>query len=149
MSFETKINEGLKEAMKAKDQAATRTLRSIKAAILLQKTDGSGEELTDEKAIKMLQKLVKQRQDSLDIFIKQGREELAKIEQEEIDVLQNYLPKPLTTDELKSAISEIMSGMGDLTIKDMGKVIGAANAKLAGKADGKTIAETVKNLLSS
>ncbi len=149
MSFETKINEGLKEAMKAKDQAATRTLRSIKAAILLQKTDGSGEELTDEKAIKMLQKLVKQRQDSLDIFIKQGREELAKIEQEEIDVLQNYLPKPLTADELKSAISEIMSGMGDLTIKDMGKVIGAANAKLAGKADGKTIAETVKNLLSS
>ena len=148
MNLEVRINEDLKEAMKAKDQVAMRSLRAIKAAILLQKTDGTGEELNEERAIKLLQKLVKQRQDSLDIYVKQNREELAAVEREEIEVIQRYLPKQLSEAELKSAIQAIMDDMGAVTVKDMGKIIGAANAKLAGQAEGKAIAATVKSLLS-
>ncbi|MEZ4911746.1 MAG: GatB/YqeY domain-containing protein [Saprospiraceae bacterium] len=148
MNLEVKINEDLKEAMKAKDQVAMRSLRAIKAAILLQKTDGTGEELNEDRAIKLLQKLVKQRQDSLDIYTKQNREELAAVERDEIGVIQRYLPKQLSDDELKSAIQAIMADMGPVTVKDMGKIIGAANAKLAGQAEGKAIAATVKTLLS-
>ena len=93
MSLEQRITGDLKEAMKAKNQAAMRTIRAIKAAILLQKTSGSGEEMTEEMEIKMIQKLVKQRQDSLDIYVKQNRQDLADVEKEEIDVLKNYLPR--------------------------------------------------------
>nr|HMU05815.1 GatB/YqeY domain-containing protein [Saprospiraceae bacterium] len=103
MNLESIITNDLKEAMKAKDQVALRSIRAIKAAILLFKTDGSGDVLDTDKEIKLLQKLVKQRQDSLDIYTKQGREDLAVTEREEIAVIQKYLPAQLTDDELKAA----------------------------------------------
>ena len=147
MSLEIRIAEDLKEAMRQKDQAAMRSLRAIKAAILLFKTDGSGNELDSQSEIKLLQKLVKQRQDSLDIFVKQGREDLAVTEREEIAVIQKYLPAQLSADELKSLLQAIIAETGATSGKDMGKVIGLANQRLSGQADGKTIAATVKELL--
>jgi uncharacterized protein len=148
MNLESLITNDLKEAMKAKDQVALRSIRAIKAAILIFKTDGSGDVLDTDKEIKLLQKLVKQRQDSLDIYTKQGREDLAVTEREEIAVIQKYLPAQLTDDELKAAITELISESGATSIKEMGKVIGLANQRLAGKAEGKAIAATVKELLS-
>ncbi|MBK8517837.1 MAG: GatB/YqeY domain-containing protein [Saprospiraceae bacterium] len=148
MSLETKIGEDLKAAMKSKDQAALRSVRAIKAAILLFKTDGSGNVLDESGEIKLLQKLVKQRQDSLDIFVKQGREDLAVTEREEIAIIQKYLPAQLNDEELKKSIQAIISESGATSIKEMGKVIGLANQKMAGKADGKTIANMVKELLT-
>ncbi|HMR86868.1 MAG TPA: GatB/YqeY domain-containing protein [Saprospiraceae bacterium] len=148
MNLESIITNDLKEAMKAKDQVALRSIRAIKAAILLFKTDGSGDVLDTDKEIKLLQKLVKQRQDSLDIYTKQGREDLAVTEREEIAVIQKYLPAQLTDDELKAAITELIAESGATSIKEMGKVIGLANQRLAGKAEGKAIAATVKELLS-
>ena len=148
MSLESTINEDLKTAMKAKDQAALRGIRAIKSAILLYNTSGSGEELNAEKEIALLQKLVKQRQDSLDIFTKQGRDDLAVIEREEIEVIMRYLPKQLTEDELKAEIKTIMTRLGATSMKDMGKVMAEASAAFAGKADGKTISMVVKAMLS-
>jgi uncharacterized protein len=148
MSLEAKITNDLKEAMKNKDQAALRSVRAIKAAILLFKTDGSGNELNEDSEIKLLQKLVKQRQDSLDIYIKQNREDLAVTEREEIAVIQKYLPAQLSQDELKAALTAIITETGATSGKDMGKVIGLANQRLAGKAEGKVIATMVKELLS-
>lgn len=148
MSLETTINEDLKTAMKAKDQAALRGIRAIKSAILLFHTSGTGEELNTEKEIALLQKLVKQRQDSLDIFVKQGREDLAVVEREEIEVIMRYLPKQLTEDEIKTAVQGIMSRIGATTMKDMGRVMAEASKELAGKADGKTISGVVKSMLS-
>ena len=148
MSLEMKIQNDLKDAMKAKDQAALRSLRAIKSAILLHKTSGSGVELDEGGEIKMLQKLVKQRQESLDIYEKQGREDLAKTEREEIDVIKRYLPEQLGADELKEIIAAIVSEVGATSMKDMGRVMGMANQKLAGKADGKAIAGVVKELLA-
>lgn len=149
MSLEQKLMSDLKEAMKAKDQASLRAIRAAKAAILLQKTDGSGKALDEAGEIKLIQKLVKQRQDSLDIYTKQGREDLAEVEREEIEVLKCYLPQPMSEDELKAVISGIISQLGAEGMKDMGKVMGAANSQLMGKADGKTIASVVKAMLSS
>jgi len=148
MNLESLITNDLKEAMKAKDQVALRSIRAIKAAILLFKTDGSGDVLDSDKEIKLLQKLVKQRQDSLDIYTKQSREDLAVTEREEIAVIQKYLPAQLTNDELKSAIKDMIAETGVTSIKEMGKVIGLANQRLAGKAEGKAIAAAVKELLS-
>jgi len=148
MSLTEKINNDLKEAMKAKDQAGLRGIRAVKAAILLANTDGSGLELNEEREIKLLQKLIKQRQDSLDIFEKQGREDLAVIEREEIAVISKYLPQQLSPEELESVIKSIISEAGATSMKDMGKVMGAANTQLSGKADGKAISEVVKRLLS-
>ena len=149
MSLELNINEDLKTAMKAKDQGALRGIRAIKSAILLHKTSGSGEELNPEREISLLQKLVKQRQDSLDIFEKQGRDDLAAIEREEIAVIMRYLPKQLTEEELKSGIQAIMTRLGATTMKDMGRVMTEASKEFAGKTDGKTISVVVKGLLSS
>ena len=134
--------------MKNKDQAALRSVRAIKAAILLFKTDGSGNELNEDAEIKLLQKLVKQRQDSLDIYNKQGREDLAVTEREEIAIIQKYLPAQLSADELKAALTAIIEETGATSGKDMGKVIGLANQRLAGKAEGKVIATMVKELLN-
>ena len=149
MSLESRITTDLKEAMKAKDQAALRTIRAVKAAILLKKTDGSGEDLDEAGEIKMIQKLVKQRQDSLDIYEKQGREDLAVTEREEIEVLQRYLPKPLSAEDLESFVRGIIAEVGATGMQDMGKVMGLANERLAGRADGKSIASVVKAALSS
>jgi uncharacterized protein len=148
MSLETTVNEDLKTAMKAKDQAALRGIRAIKSAILLYNTSGAAEELNQEREIALLQKLVKQRQDSLDIYVRQGREDLAVIEREEIEVIMRYLPKQLSEDELKVAIQAIMTRLGASTMKDMGRVMGEASKEFAGKADGKTISAVVKALLS-
>ncbi|MEP6795381.1 MAG: GatB/YqeY domain-containing protein, partial [Saprospiraceae bacterium] len=110
---------------------------------------GVGDELNQEREIALLQKLVKQRQDSLDIFEKQGREDLAKIEREEIEVIMRYLPKQLSEVELKEAIKSIMTRLSANTMKDMGRVMGEASKEFAGKADGKTISAVVKALLSN
>jgi len=148
MSLEAKITNDMKEAMKNKDQAALRSVRAIKAAILIFKTDGSGNVLDEQSEIKLLQKLVKQRQDSLDIFIKQNREDLAVTEREEIAIIQKYLPEQISAEELKAAIQAIILETGATSGKDMGKVIGLANQQLSGKAEGKTIAAMVKELLN-
>jgi uncharacterized protein len=148
MSLETKIMEDLKEAMKAKDQAALRGIRAIKSAILLFKTDGSGNELNEGNEIKLIQKLVKQRQDSLEIYKQQNRADLALVEEEEINVIMKYLPKQLDADELTKEIQAIITNVGATSVKDMGKIMAEANKVLAGKADGKSISETVKKLLS-
>jgi len=147
MSLETTVNADLKTAMKEKNQAALRGIRAIKSAIILQKTDGSGTELDDAGEIKLLQKLIKQRKDSLEIYETQNRADLAVVEEEEIAVIEKYLPKQLSEDELKPIIQEIINTTGAESMKDMGKVMGMASQKLAGKADGKTISALVKELL--
>lgn len=149
MSLESKIAVDLKEAMKAKDAVALRAIRAIKASLLLLKTDGTGDEITEEKEIKLLQKLVKQRKDSLEIYEKQNREDLAVIEREEIPIISKYLPEAMSPEELKSALTKIIADTGASSMKDMGKVMGMANAQFGGKADGKTIASLVKELLSN
>jgi len=149
MSLEQKVMEEMKQAMKAKDEAALRTLRAIKAAILLEKTsEGGGKELTEADETKMLQKMAKQRRDSLDIFEKQNREDLAAKEREELSILERFLPKQMSADELKEALKGIIAQVGASSPADMGKVMGAATKQLAGQADGKAISETVKQLLS-
>lgn len=148
MSLEERIMPDLKEAMKAKDQAALRAIRAIKAQILLVKTDGTGTELDEASEIKMIQKMVKQRQESLDIFIKQGREDLAVTEREEIAVLSKYLPAQLGEDKIKEIVAEVIAKTGASGMKDMGKVMGMVSTQLAGQADGKTISSVVKSLLT-
>jgi uncharacterized protein YqeY len=148
MALESTIMEDMKAAMKAKDKVALRGIRAIKSAIQLAKTDGTNTELDEAGEIKMLQKLAKQREDSLDIYIKQNREDLAQVEREELAVIKKYLPAQMSADELKPLIQEIISSTGASGMKDMGKVMGMASAKLAGKSDGKTISSIVKELLT-
>jgi uncharacterized protein YqeY len=148
MSLEKTVNDQIKTAMLAKDEAGLRALRAIKAAILLAKTaEGAGEAMSEDDEIKLLQKLVKQRKDSLDIFTTQNRADLAKKESEEIAVIEKFLPKQMSAEELKDAISVIIASTGASSPADMGKVMGVASKQLAGKADGKTISEMVKSLL--
>jgi uncharacterized protein len=149
MTFLDKINLDLKEALKAREEARLRGLRAIKAALLLAQTEKGGpKELSDEAAMKLLQKLVKQRQESLDIYREQNRPELAQKEAEEIEVIQAYLPKQLGADELEAVVKRIVADTGATSVKDMGKVMAAANKELAGKADGRAISEVVKRLLN-
>jgi uncharacterized protein YqeY len=149
MALEEKIMTDLKTAMLAKDEKSLRSLRAIKAAIIVAKTaEGAGGVLKEEDEIKMLQKLVKQRKDSLEIFEKQNREDLAVKEREEIEVIEKFLPKQLSAEELKEIIAGIIKQTGATSAADMGKVMGAANKQLAGKADGKTISGIVKELLA-
>ena len=149
MSLEKKIAEDLKAAMKAKDKNALRGIRAVKAAILLAKTDGSGAELNEEAEIKLLQKLIKQRKDSVEIYQKQNRSELAQTEFEEIAIIEKYLPAQLGEAELEEILSKIIAETGASSMKDMGKVMGLAAKQLAGQADGKTISSVVKRLLNS
>ena len=140
MGLEQKIMAELKTAMLAKDEAGLRSLRAIKAAILLVKTaEGGGGELKEEDEIKLLQKLVKQRKDSLEIFQQQNRTDLAKKEEEEIAVIEKFLPKQLSAEELKDALTKIITEVGASSPADLGKVMGIASKQFAGKADGKTI----------
>ena len=148
MSLETQIMAQMKDAMKAKDEAGLRGLRAIKAAILLAKTSGGSGELTSDDEVKLLQKLVKQRKDSLDIYRQQNRADLAQKEEEEIAIIEKFLPKQLDSEELKTIIAAIIVETGASSAADMGKVMGAANKQLAGQADGKTISAVVKELLS-
>ena len=148
MNLEDKINNDLKEAMKAKDAATLRGVRAIKSAILLHKTSGAGVEVTAEDAVKILQKLVKQRKESLGIFEQNGRAELAQTEREEIEVIERYLPKQLSEADIEAVVKNIIAEMGATGMKEMGKVIGAANKQLAGQAEGAVISGIVKKLLS-
>ena len=149
MSLETKVMEDLKKAMLAKDEKSLRSLRAIKAGIIQAKTaEGAGGQIKEEEELKLLQKLVKQRKDSLEIYEKQGREDLASKEREEIEVIEKFLPKQLSESELRDIISGIIRETGASSPADMGKVMGAANKQLAGKADGKMIAGIVKELLA-
>ncbi|WP_316745817.1 GatB/YqeY domain-containing protein [Pedobacter gandavensis] len=143
------IDQEIKKAMLAKDQAALRGLRAIKAAILLARTEkGSAEEISEETEAKILQKLVKQRKESSDIYKTQGREDLSIIEEEEIAVISQFLPKQLDQSEIEAIVAQIIKDSGATSAKEMGKVIGLANKELAGKADGKLIAEIVKTQLA-
>jgi|SRR5690606_3653771 uncharacterized protein YqeY len=148
MSLETKVMEQIKEAMRAKDEAALRTLRAIKAAILLEKTSGSGAEISEQDEIIMLQKLAKQRRDSLDIYIQQNRNDLAEKEKEELAIIEKFLPAQLSEEELKQELQKLIAELGVTTPAEMGKVMGAATKALAGRADGKAISAMVKSLLS-
>lgn len=149
MSLEEKINKDLVTAMKAKDDVTLRGIRAIKSAILLAKTDGSGQAIDEAREVQMLQKLLKSRQDSYDIYLKNNRPELARKEAEEIEVIKQYLPKMLEGAELEAVLKQIITDTGARSGKDMGKVMGIASKQLAGKADGKMISETVKRLLGS
>lgn len=148
MSLETRIAADLKAAMKAKDNAGKRGIRAIKQAILLAKTDGSGEAIDEVREIKILQKLVKQRKESIEIYEKEGREDLAIIEREEMEVINRYLPKQLSAEELETFVKKVIEEVGATSMKDMGKVMGKASKELAGQADGKAISAVVKKLLS-
>lgn len=148
MQLEEKVMQALKQAMKDKDQAALRTLRAIKSAILIFKTSGTGEILDDAAEIRLLQKLVKQRKESASIFREQKRDDLATTEEEELVVLEQFLPQPLNDDELFALIQEIITRTGSSSMKDMGKVMGLANQEVAGRAEGKTISDMVKKLLA-
>ena len=149
MSLEEKTMALMKDAMKSKDEATLRGLRAIKAAIILAKTaEGAGGKLSEADEVKLLQKLVKQRKDSLEIYQKQDRKDLAQKELEEIEVIEQFLPKQLSGDELKKIIAEIIQQTGASSPADMGKVMGVANKQLAGKADGKSISIVVKELLN-
>lgn len=150
MALEQTINDEIKTAMLAKDQARLRGLRAIKAAIILAKTsEGAGGVLAEADETKLLQKLVKSRKDSLEIYQKQNRADLAVIEQEEITVIEGFLPKQMGTDELKAVIGKIIRETGATGAADMGKIMGVASKQLAGQADGKTINAVVKELLAS
>jgi uncharacterized protein YqeY len=147
MSLEEQINQDMKAAMKAKDKAGLRGLRAIKSALLMANTDGSGEEVNEEKEIQILQKLVKQRKESLSIYEEQNREDLAEKELEEIETIKKYLPEPLSEAALKAKLREIIDNLGASSMKDMGAVMSNANQTLAGKADSSMMAKFVKDLL--
>ena len=149
MSLEIKIMTDLKTAMLAKDEAGLRSLRAIKAAIIIAKTsEGANGEITEEDETRLLQKLVKSRKDSLEIFQQQNRQDLAKKEEEEIAVIEKFLPQQLSTGEVKNLLIQIIEEVGATSPADMGKVMGVATKKLSGKADGKTISVLVKELLA-
>jgi hypothetical protein len=149
MSLELTINEQLKKAMLAKDEIGLRSIRAIKAAILLAKTaEGAGDGLSEDTEIKILQKLVKQRKDSIEIFQTQGRADLAQKELEEVDVIEKFLPKQMDEAELKAAVASIIQELGVTSMAQLGQVMGAATKQLAGKTDGKAISAVVKQLLS-
>jgi len=150
MSLEQQIMTEMKEAMKAKNEGVLRGLRAIKAEIIKAKTEpGAAGEIDEATEQKFLQKMMKQRRDSLEIFEKQGREDLAVKEREEMAVIEKFLPKQLDEAELKEVIQQIIADTGAASPADMGKVMGVASKQLAGKADGKIISGIVKELLSN
>ena len=149
MSLEQTIVADLKAAMLSKDATALRGIRAIKAAIIVAKTsEGATGEISSEEEIKLLQKLIKQRKDSLEIYHQQSRLDLAQVEQEEIEVIEKYLPKQLDEPELRQALAKIIEEVGAASPANMGKVMSVATKQLAGRADGKTISSVVKELLS-
>ena len=148
MSLEDRINADIKAAMLAKQEAALRALRAVKSAILLAKTSGSGGTLSEDDEMKILQKLVKQRKESVEIFEKQGREDLAVGEKEEIAVIEKFLPAQLDESAIRAELKKIISELGAKSPSDTGKVMGAASKAFAGKADNKLVAAIVKELLT-
>jgi uncharacterized protein YqeY len=149
MSLEQKINEAIKAAMLAREKEKLEALRAIKSAVLLAKTEKAGADLDAETELKMLQKMVKQRRESAEIYTGQGRSDMAEAETFQAKIIEAYLPEQLSEDEVRAIVQQIIAETGANGPKEMGKVISAANQKLAGKADGKTIAAMVKGLLGS
>jgi hypothetical protein len=149
MSLENKIMTAMKESMKSKDQTSLRSLRAIKSAIILQKTQkGSSDEISNEDELEILQKLVKQRKDSADIYQNQDRMDLAQPELDEIKVIEKFLPEALSEKEIEEAVKKVINDVGADGMKDMGKIMGIVTKKLIGKADGKTISTIVRNNLT-
>ncbi len=150
MELELRIQNDIKEAMKAKDKDRLEALRAVKSAILLAKTEkGASEELSSDAEIKLLQRLLKQRKESAEIFEAQAREDLAVVERLQAAVIQAYLPEAMGPEALRQLIADVMAEMGATSIKDLGKVMGAVNAKVAGRAEGKAVAQEVKSALES
>lgn len=150
MALEQQIMAEMKDAMKAKNEAVLRSLRAIKAEIIKAKTDpGAGGEIDEATEQKFLQKMMKQRRDSFEIFTQQGRTDLAAKEKEEMDVIEKFLPKQLSTEDIKEVVASIIIQTGASSPADMGKVMGIASKQLAGQADGKTISNIVKEMLAS
>jgi uncharacterized protein YqeY len=148
MNFQDQLNSKLKAAMREKNKIALESLRAIKSAILLLQTQSGAKETPDDAEMtKLLQKLVKQRKESASIFREQGRVDLAEPEEAQIEIISQFLPEQLSAEEVEKVIDEVIQSMGATTMKEMGKVIGMANKQLAGKADGKIIAEIVKKRL--
>ena len=148
MSLTTQIDQDIKQAMLAKQADRLRGLRAIKSALLIARTEkGATEEVTPEAETKVLQKLVKQRKESAEIYKTQNRDDLYQVEMEELEVIEAYLPKQMSHDEVEAYLKDLVARVGATSVKDMGKVMGAANKELAGKADGRTISEVVKQLL--
>ena len=144
-----RVSEDIKNAMKAKDKVALETLRNVKKVFLEAKTaPGANDTLTDADALKLLQKLVKQGKDSASIYVGQGRQDLADAELAQVAVLEKYLPKQMTPEELEAELKKIIAEVGATSAKDMGKVMGVASKALAGKAEGRAISEAVKRLLA-
>ena len=148
MSLELKINEAIKASMLAKDKVRLESLRAIKAAILLAKTADGAQEISDADVLKIMQKLVKQRRESAETYRSAGRDELAAAETAEAVVIEEFLPKSLSADELETELRKIIAEVGAQSPADMGKVMKAAQGALAGRADGRAISECVKNLLA-
>jgi len=149
MSLITQIDQDIKQAMLAKQADRLRGLRAIKSALLLARTEkGTAEEISSETETKILQKLVKQRKESADIYKTQNRDDLYQVEMEELEVIEAYLPKQMSHGEVEAYLKELIARVGATSVKDMGKVMGTANKELAGKADGRTISEVVKQLLN-
>ena len=143
------IDQDIKKAMLAKQADTLRALRAVKSALLVARTEkGASDVITEEAEIKVLQKLVKQRKESADIYKTQNRDDLYQIEMEELQVIETYLPKQMERADVEAYIKQLIGNLGVTSVKEMGKVMGAANKELAGKADGKTISEVVKQLLS-
>jgi uncharacterized protein len=147
MSLELKINEDIKQAMLARNKELLEALRAVKSALLLAKTETSDATVTEDAEIKILQKLVKQRRETALIYASQNRQDLADVENFQADVIQKYLPEQMGDEELAAIIKGVITEVGATSVKDMGKVMGAAAKKLAGKADNKTISEKVKQIL--
>ncbi|MDW9381349.1 GatB/YqeY domain-containing protein [Chryseobacterium sp. JV558] len=148
MSLENTISEAIKIAMREKDRVALDSLRAVKSQILLLKTEARGAEVSAEQEIAILQRMIKQRKDSFEQFSAQGRQDLAEVEDAQMKVIEKFLPTQLSAEELETEIKNIISETGAESIKDLGKVMGAASKTLAGKSDGKSISEMAKKLLS-
>ncbi|AQX86593.1 MULTISPECIES: GatB/YqeY domain-containing protein [Elizabethkingia] len=148
MSLEVQVMDAMKTAMKEKDKVALDALRAIKAQIILVKTDGKGADVTPEQEIAILQRMVKQRKDSMEQFNAQNRQDLAEVEEAQTKVIEKFLPAQLSTEELEAEIKKIIAESGAEGAKDLGKVMGLASKALAGKSDGKSISEMAKKLLS-
>ena len=148
MSLENTVTEAIKTAMRAKDKVALDSLRAVKAQILLLKTEALGKEVSPEQEIAILQRMVKQRKDSYDQFSAQGRNDLAEVEEAQMKIIEQFLPKQLSAEELEAEMKQIIAETGAESMKDLGKVMGVASKNLAGKSDGKSISEMAKKLLS-
>lgn len=148
MSLETIMNEAIVKAMKEKDKVALDSLRAVKSQILLLKTEAKGAEVSAEQEIAILQRMIKQRKDSYEQFVAQGRNDLADVEEAQMKVIEQYLPKQLSDEELEAEMKKIISEVGAESMKDLGKVMGVASKAFAGKSDGKSISEMAKKLLS-